>query len=54
MYWFPLDALVLKKLAVTFREVVRVPGVVFTAIERKREATDLEASLDRLGDDGFP
>ena len=49
---FPLDALLLKKLAVTFPEVVRALGVVFTAVERKREVADLEVSLDRLGGDG--
>ena len=54
MRCFPLDALLLKKLAVTFPEGVRTPGVVFTAVERKREAADLEASLDRLGGDGCP
>ena len=54
MCCFPLDALQLKKFAVTFSEVVRAPGVVFTAVERKHEAADLEASLDRLGSDGYP
>ena len=54
MCCFPLDALLLEKLAVTFPEVVRAPGVVFTAVERKRAAADLEASLDRLAGDGCP
>ena len=54
MCCFPLDVLLLKKLAVTFPEAVRAPGVVFTAVERKRGAADLEASFDRLGDDGYP
>ena len=54
MCCFPLDALLLKKLVVTFPEVVPAPAVVFTAVERKREAADLEANLDRLGGDGCP
>ena len=52
MFSKPLDALLLQKLAVAFPKVVRAPGVVLTAVERKREAADLEASLDRLGGDG--
>ena len=48
-----LNALLLK-LAVAFTEVVHAPGVVLAAIERKREAADLEASLDHLGGDGCP
>ena len=54
MCCFPLDALLRKKLAVTFPKVVRAPGVVFTAVERKREAADLRESLDRLGGDDCP
>ena len=54
MWCFPLDALLLKKLVVTLPKVVRAPDEVFTAVERKREAADLEASLDRLGVDGCP
>ena len=54
MCCFLLDALLLKELAATFPEVVRAPGVIFTAVERKREAADLEASLDRLMGDGCP
>ena len=54
MFSQPLDTLLLQELAVAFPEVVHAPGVVFTAVERKREAADLEASLDHLGGDGCP
>ena len=51
MFSQPLDTMLLQELAVAFPEVVHAPGVVFTAVERKREAADLEASLDYLGGD---
>ena len=54
MFSQPLDTLLLQELAVAFPEVVHAPGVVFTAVERKREAADLEASLDHLGGDECP
>ena len=42
--FLPLDALLLKKLAVAGAEVVHAPVVVLAPIQRKREAADLEAS----------
>lgn len=49
LYCSPLDALLLEKPTATFTEVVRAPDVVLAAVERKREAADLEASIDHVG-----
>ena len=54
MCCLPLHALLLEKLAVAFTEVVHAPGVVLAAIERKREAADLEAHLDHIRGDHWP
>lgn len=48
-----LGALLLDKLTVTPTEVERAPDVILTAVERKSEAEDLEASLDNLGGVGY-
>ena len=52
--FFPLDAVMLKKLAGAGVEVVHAPVVVLAPIQCKREAADLEASLDLVRGDGRP
>ena len=54
VYYLPLHALLLEMLAVAFSEVVHAAGVVLAAIERKREAADLEAHLDHIRSDHCP
>ena len=54
MCFFPLDALLLKKLALAGADVVYAPVVVLAPIHPKREAADLEAGLDRVPGDGRP